>query len=893
MTEGSRQVGKREPIASTGQKSDERRAPRSLHPPAFGDLLRRYRVAAGLTQEELAARATLSARAIGDIERGVKQRPQRETVRLLAEALGLTVDEQGAFAHAARTRQVIAHPLAPVVETPTNIPAVVTPLIGRDEELAAIPALLRGRDVRLVTITGFGGIGKTRLSLAIADSLVPDFPDGVFFLPLASAREPGFVVATIAQALGIPESTGQPLRATLNAYLRTKHMLLVLDNFEQVIPAAVVVADLLASCPRLKALVTSRAPLHLRGEHEWVMEPLALPPTNATTMEQIAPAPAVELFRQRAVAVQRRFALTETNAGAVAAICAHLDGLPLAIELAAARVKILPPAVLLARLQQRLPLLTDGAHDLPAHQQSMRETIGWSYELLADDEQQLFRQLSVFVGGFTLEAAEAIAAPPEDPRPVLNGLTSLINSSLAHAEARDDEARYRMLEVVREYAWERLEMSGERGSTQRVHAAYFREIAEQAEPHLTGAEQASWFDRLEGEHDNLRAALRWVESEGEIATGLRIAGALWRFWLTQGHLSEGRTWVEALLARVDAADRAGMSTAWAKALYGASVLATEQGDYARATALIGDNVTLLQEFGERRIAAALANILGNIANYQGEYERARAHYEESRVLFQAIGNVQGATVALNNLGIIARTQGDFSQAMQLFEESLATKRTMGDKRGMGVALINLSDVARDMGEYDRAIAYIEESIALYRELGEKPGLAYALNNMGDVARDRGDVAHATVRYEESLALFRDQGDQASIALVLRNLGQVARIAGEYERAIALVAESLTLSHTVGNLLSVTQCLEALAYISVARRPSRHAARLLGAAATFRDSIGAPMPPADRAAHEQFLAAEAALGAGAFAAAWHAGQALSVEQAVQEALAASSPDAPPE
>ena len=867
----------------------EREGPLSSHFPSFAELLRRYRRSAGLTQEELAERATISTRAVSDIERGINQRPQRETVRLLADALGIAEPDRTPFESAARRSKRPAPALSPVTRAPTNLPVRLLPLIGRDADVASVCALLRREEVRLLTVTGPGGVGKTRLALEIGAALRDEFPDGVYFVPLAGIRDPALVPSAIAQVLGVQEGAGQALRDTLHDHLRRKRLLLVPDNFEHVLPAVPAVAALLAAAPKLGILVTSRAALHLYAEHEYVVEPLAVPDSRgAADLAIVARSAAIQLFVQRARAITKTFALTADNAGAIAEICRQLDGLPLAIELATARVRILSPEALRTRLERRLPLLTGGARDLPARQQTMRNAIAWSHDLLDDREQRLFRNLAVFVGGCTLAAIEAVCGMDDVPGDGLDGIQSLAEKSLVRTDAQaDGTSRVAMLETIREYAGELLEASGDATAMRDRHARFFRDLAEAAEPSLVGPEQRPWSIRLEAEHDNLRAAMAWARAQGEAGIGLRIAGALWRFWLTHGFLTEGRTWLEVFLTSTIDAERRRLASSWAKALLGAAILATEQGDYARATALAEGSLPLLEEMGERATTAGLLRVLGNVARYQGAYGRALARYEESRALSAQLKDRHGLALTLNNMGTVARAQGDHAHAMSLFAESLAIKRALGDTRGVGITLFNMGDVARDQGEHERATALITESGDLFRQLGDKPGLAYALNNLGEVARDRRDLARAAALYEESLGLFRQLGDQASIALLLKNRGDVARLSDDSARADALYRHALTLYRKVGNTLGTIECIEGVAVIAQGRGEHTDAARFLGAAARERERIGAPLALAERPTVEDAIAAARdALGEEPFSGWWDIGRGLTLDELSGEVAGAA-------
>jgi predicted ATPase/class 3 adenylate cyclase len=612
-----------------------------------------------------------------------------------------------------------------------NLPEQPTPLLGRDREVATVRALLLREDVRLVTLTGPGGMGKTRLGLQVAAELSDRFDDGVFFVALAPIADPGLVVPTFAQTLGLRESGARSAMESLQAYLARKQVLLLLDNFEQVVAMAPAVAELLAACPRLKALVTSRQTLRLRGEHEFPVPPLELPeaPDNLQTLSQCA---ASALFIERALAVQPDFSVTQADAHAVAEICRRLDGLPLAIELAAARVKLLSPQAMLARLSRRLDLLTDGPRDLPFRQQTLRDTIGWSYDLLAPGEQTLFRRLAVFSGGWSLEAAEAVCpVGGGEGIGVLEGLGSLVDKSLVRRNVvgPQREPRFSMLETIREYGLEQLGASGEAEALRRAHAAYYLALAEEAAPYLTGSEQSIWLERLERDHDNLRAALGWARDRGDVALGLRLAGALWRFWYTRGYLSEGRGWLEDMLTLSERTDDPAIGSMRTKALYGAATLASTQNDFNRALVLWEASLALSREVGDKAVAASALNALGLTALQRGDMERAATLFAESLTLAREVGEPWGIARTLLSLGQTAYVQGDYARARALFEECLLLMRRAGSMSHSAVALLYLGHVAREQGQPARAVALYREGLALSQGLGDRLRLVRELEGL--------------------------------------------------------------------------------------------------------------------------------------------------------------------
>ena len=595
-----------------------------------------------------------------------------------------------------------------------NLPVQLTPFIGREREVTAVRERLLDPQRHLLTLTGPGGTGKTRLALQVAAEVIEAFPDGVFFVNLAPITDPTLVLPTIAQTLGVVDAGGSPLHETLAEVLREKQLLLVLDNFEQVLDAAVVVSAVLAACPRLRALATSRAALHVRGEREVPVPPLAVPdPRSLPPLPALPQYEAVRLFIARAQDVKPDFAVTNENARAVAEICARLDGLPLAIELAAARIRLLPPQALLARLSRRLALLTGGARDLPDRQQTLRAAIDWSYHLLTPTEQTLFARLAVFVGGGTLDAIEAICNT-DGTLDVLEGVESLVAKNLLRPEdGTAGEPRFGMLETIHEYARERLEESGA-AEELRWHAAYYLSLAEMVEPQLVGPEQGRWMARLEAEHGNLRAVLSWSRATDATETGLRLAGALWRFWWVRGYLNEGRAWLEDLLARSGE-----VATAMrAKALRGAGVLAWVQGNYGRATALFEEALALHRDLGDRRgIATALGN-LGAVARYQGDYRRATTLYEEALARVRDLGDTHGIAIGLSSLGAVAWVQGDHRRATAQLAEALVLSQAVGDKTwNTAICLEVLAGVACAQGQPERATRLCAAAAALRTATG--------------------------------------------------------------------------------------------------------------------------------------------------------------------------------
>jgi predicted ATPase/class 3 adenylate cyclase/Tfp pilus assembly protein PilF len=767
-----------------------------------------------------------------------------------------------------------------------NLPAQPTALLGRETEVAAARALLEQEGARVVTLTGPGGTGKTRLGLQVGAELLEAYADGIWYVPLAAIADPDLVVPAIAQPLGVREVASEPLLTTLEEYLLKKHALLLLDNFEQVTAAAPAVSALLAACPKVQVLVTSREPLRITGERELPVPPLSLPTerqVRGVPPSALIEYPAIRLFVERAQAVKPDFTLTEANAADVAAICRRLDGLPLAIELAAARVRVLPPGQLLTRLDKRLKVLTGGNRDLPARQQTLRAAIEWSHDLLDPDEQALFARLAVFSGGCTLEAAEAVCGGSGDlALDVLDGLDSLTQKSLLRPEdVADGEPRFTMLETIREYGLERLDATDDAETVRRAHADYFLTLAETAEPQLTSSDQVAWLNRLGAEHDNFRSALGWLEQGDASETRLRIVAALWRFWWMRGHLTEGRGWLERALAKADTLPPAVL----AQALSGAGILAESQGDYDQAITLHETALGLWRQVGDRLgIAASLTN-LGIIQRIYGDYERSSALHEQALSLWREIDDEGGISSSLHELGWLALNRGDYDEAENLLTQSLEMSRRFGEPSALGTVLETLGILAFYMEDYDRAANLYRESMDLWRELNDSRMIAHALANIGEAKHHQGDLDGAETLYQESLALFRELGERRGTAFALFQLGRLALMRNDANEAVARFMESLALRQQIGEKPAVIETLEGLAGTACARDQPSHGVRLFAAAEALRLAIDAPLAASYSEERERYLAlARQSLGDTLFAREWTQGEMLSLDQAIAEAMA---------
>jgi non-specific serine/threonine protein kinase len=729
-----------------------------------------------------------------------------------------------------------------------NLPRQLTSFVGRARELAEVRRLLAA--VPLFTLTGAGGCGKTRLALRAAADVAAGYPDGVWLAELGALADPGLVPQAVAAAVGVREEPGRPLPATLADALREKRLLLVLDNCEHLLAAAAGLADtLLRACPRLTVLATSREALGVAGETAWRVPSLALPELlegdHPPPAAAVAQCEAVRLFVDRAAAVRATFRVTPQNAAAVAQLCHRLDGIPLALELAAARVRVLPVAQLLGRLEDRFRLLTGGSRTAVPRHQTLRAAVDWSYALLTPDEQTLLRRLAVFAGGWTLEAAEAVGSGGGiEPAAVLELLTRLVDQSLVVVEEQPDgTARYRLLETLRQYAREKLAAGGAAAGVRGRHAAFFLSLAGAAEPELRGVHAAAWIDRLERELDNLRGALEWAAATGAAELGLRLAGALFWFWLRR-HAAEGRTWLARLLGLRALRARPASALARGRALAEAGMLAWGMGELDEARRLCGEGLALARQAGDRAALAWAAYSLGHVASERGEDALARP----------------------------------------LLEEALALYEAAGDRRGVAFALRTLAEIARRGGDDDRARAHLERALALYREVGDESGMGGARIVLGHLACEQGDHARARQAYEASLAHFRAGGDSPGGVVALEGLARLAMLQEDYAAARAAYAECLERYHQIGRRQGVGRTLEWLAAEASAQGQWERALRLAGAADTLpAPPVAGGLAPARADVQQVRAQARGALGEAAAAAGWAAGRAMSLDQAIASAL----------
>lgn len=733
-----------------------------------------------------------------------------------------------------------AAPARPALRT--NLPVLETALIGREEELGSVSALVRSPAVRLVTLTGFGGTGKTRLALEAAATLLHEL-DAAFLVDLSAVQDPQLVMFLIADALGVQETPGRPLATAIAERLGSERVLLVLDDFGHLLPASASIVELLAAAPGLKVLATSRTPLHIRGEREYPVQPLPVPSEGGVSRDSAV----VQLFAERAQEVKPGFELSEANLGAVAEICRRLEGIPLAVELAAARVKILTPDQILGRLQEkRLSFLSGGGQ-----QETLRDAIEWSSNLLDERGRSLFARLGVFSGGISLETAESVAGQPLGLEfgEVLDRIAALVDHGLVRqVEAADGEPRFRMLETIREFALERLAAADEVDDTRNRHLARFVELAETTEPELTRAGQSIWLERLSEENDNIRAALAWSVESGQIELGLRLAGSLVRFWSVRGLMSEGRRWLAEALEAGEGVQPAVL----AKGYFAAGFAALGQGDYAEAKPLFERSLLLAREAGNTRIEAQALQQIGWLVLAAGTYKVAHAE-----------------------------------RARELAGKALELAGDLDDKVVQSGALNILAELAAEEGNEASANELYERSLALRRELGDKRLIANSVLTLGCAELSRGNTAHAAALLEEARTLAAALGDTWSVSLAKINLGRLALLDGEVDAAATLFAESLELARGRGDKRVAAECLQGLGAVGAARGDAAPATRLLAAAGGLLDAIGVAPANVEVMIGERFVPPlQHSLGEEAFAAEWAAGRALSTDEAIEQGLLAA-------
>jgi predicted ATPase/DNA-binding XRE family transcriptional regulator len=809
---------------------------------SFARKLRHYREAAELSQEALAERAGMSTRGISDLERGLTRAPRLHTLSRLSEALGLDpTQRQDLLRASGRLSGTESVPEKPPPQAPAfgGLPAYLTPVLGREREEAALGAWLRRDDVHLVTLLGPGGVGKTRLAVHMAGLLADAFADGVAFAGLAPLRDPNLVLATIGQAVGIGESDASTLAASIVVALRRRQMLLVIDNCEHVLEAAPSVAEVLRHCPGVRVLATSRSRLRLQGEQTFLVHPLPVP-TGKTLAEITRTWSGVSLFVDRARAVRPDFQLTDDNLPDVLAICRALDGLPLALELAAAGVAFLPIATLRDRLERHLPIAAQGPRDAPPRHRTVEATVAWSYDLLSDPERRLLRWLSVFRGGWTLDLAESVAGTPD----VLDGLASLVEHSLVQpAEDDGGEPRFDMLVTVAAHAYAQLQASGESDAAHRSHARAVLRVVEEAEPHIVSPRRAPSLRRVDVELDNVRAALAWsVTPDGDPEIGGRIVGSLSWYWYLRAHLREGGSWAQQLLQRLGEGSE---SPGRARALFARGGVGIMFGDAEVARSTLPVSAALLRAQGDHFRLTHVLNLLGLAMVALGEPETALAMYDESIALARLSGDVWMEAYDLTNQGAAMTLLGDLTAAAQMHRASLT----------------------------------------LFNRLDDAWGQAISLRAQAGLAAAQGDAATARALYEDSVPLFRDTADTRGLAQALLALGKVELRDGRVDQAQRILTESVDRWREVGIAAGVVRCLAGLASVAAARAEAERATQLYAATWSLAESLSVTFAELDQVERERALQQlRAQLGEAQFEAATRAGETLSLERAIRLALA---------
>jgi predicted ATPase/DNA-binding XRE family transcriptional regulator/Tfp pilus assembly protein PilF len=830
----------------------------------FAQLLRQARREAGLTQEELAEQAGISPRAVSSLERGINRAPRRDTLELIFAALDLPPDEQAQWERL-RRQQSLRSPSGPSADHPAaqqnvHLPTPLTSFLGRERELEEARQTLA--ESRLVTITGPGGMGKTRLAIKLASTEHQNYPDGVFFIPLAATERPDLVAIAILRALGLDESADRSPVETLEHFLRERSLLLLLDNFEHVASAAPLVSELLEACPRINALVTSRIPLRLSGEKEYLLRPLSHDRSAA-------------LFVDRSREIQPAFDPDDGQAATIDEICRRLDGLPLAIELAAARGRVLTPRALLDRLEHPLDILSGGPRDAPRRQQTLRDTIAWSYDLLHPEAQTLFLALAVFRDGWSLEAAEAVGPAGID---ILDGMTALVESNLIelHSES-SDEPRFRMLETIREFGLDLLQTDDSGSTARERHARYMADLVQAAPPFLRGPDQIYWLNRLEVEHANIRLALDWHLTH-DVEAGLRMLAALWRFWWMHSHLTLGRRYFDEFLDRSD--DSMEPATL-ASALTGAGVMTLYESDLARDRAEAQHEQALsiwldLHDPPEGGYWSYLC--LGIIESRRGNLPAAEARFQQcieyAQCHNQPAGVLGGYLLLANQLA----WRGHPEQATSHFQAALSIAREFQDPWMIALNSMNLARMLAREGRYEEAWALANEAVGLSQQLKHTRDVSWALNGMAEIEISQGRLSEAKMHLEQALEYAQKTGDTHRVSAATCDLGTIALRSGEFQEAAELFRKSLDSCLVSGNIPGTAEAIDGLATTMARLGNPRQAVQLHAAAIAFCERVGIATPDADRSALEhEYVTVQQFLSITEFDEAWQTGNKLTPDQ----------------